>query len=122
MIVFDITKAEKKIVKAVQAQSLPVETDKTVTTGQLARFEDEGILHVVRRLKHSELLYDTKSPMILPGKHQVTGLIFLHYHVSILYTVCSVPIIFAANHSDHLVIQMFLRCSSFCKLNVRLLG
>ena len=52
-------------------------------TGQLARlkpFEDEGILRVGGRLKHSELQYDAKYPMILPGKHQVTRLIVLHYH------------------------------------------
>ena len=58
-------------------------TDKTVLTGQLARlkpFEDEGILRVGGRLKHSELQYDAKYPMILPGKHQVTRLIVLHYH------------------------------------------
>ncbi|XP_015754719.1 PREDICTED: uncharacterized protein LOC107334302 [Acropora digitifera] len=81
--VIDVTEAEKKIVKAVQAQSFPVETDKTVLTGQLARlkpFEDEGILRVGGRLKHSELQYDAKYTMILPGKHQVTRLIVLHYH------------------------------------------
>ncbi|XP_068671229.1 uncharacterized protein [Montipora foliosa] len=81
--VVDVTEAEKKIVKAVQAQSFPVETDKTVLTGQLAQlkpFEDEGILRVGGRLKHSELQYDAKYPMILPGKHQVTRLIVLHYH------------------------------------------
>ncbi|XP_015755924.1 PREDICTED: uncharacterized protein LOC107335413 [Acropora digitifera] len=70
--VVDVTEAEKKIVKAIQAQSFPVETDKTVLTGQLARpFEDEGILRVGGRLKHSELQYDAKYPKILPGKHQV---------------------------------------------------
>ncbi|KAK2548499.1 hypothetical protein P5673_031281 [Acropora cervicornis] len=81
--VVDVTEAEKKIVKAVQAQSFPVETDKMVLTGPLARlkpFEDEGILRVGGRLKHSELQYDAKYPMILPGKHQVTRLIVLHYH------------------------------------------
>ena len=83
MSVVDVTEAEKKIVKAVQAQSFPVETDKTVLTGQLARlkpFQDERILRVGGRLKHSELQYDAKYPMILPGKHQVTRLIVLHYH------------------------------------------
>ena len=51
--------------------------------GQLAGlkpFEDEGILRVGGRLKHSELQYDAKYPMILPGKHHVTRLIVLHYH------------------------------------------
>ena len=52
-------------------------------TGQLDRpkpFEDEGILGDGGRLKHSELHYDVKYPMTLPGKHQVTRLIVLHYH------------------------------------------
>ena len=80
--VVDITEAEK-IVKAIQAESFPVETDKTVLTGQLARlkpFEDKGILRVGGRLKHSELQYNAKYPMILPRKHQVTRLIVLYHH------------------------------------------
>ena len=81
--VVDVTEAEKKIVKAVEARPFPVETDKTVLTSQLARlkpFIDEGILHVGGRLKHSELQYNAKYPMILPGKYQLTRLIVLHYH------------------------------------------
>lgn len=73
----EVTEAAKRIVKAVQAQSFPVEIDKTVTTGRLARlkqFEDEVILGVGERLKHSELQYDAKYPLILPGKHPVTKL------------------------------------------------
>lgn len=81
--VFDVIEAEKKIVQAAQAQSFPVETDKTVITVQLARlkpFEDEGILRVGGRSKHSELQYDAKNPVILPGEHKVTGLIVLRCH------------------------------------------
>jgi len=42
--VVDVTEAKKNIVKPAKTQSFPVETDKTVLTGQLARhkpFEDE---------------------------------------------------------------------------------
>ena len=37
-------------------------------------------MHVGRRLKHSDLKYDAKYPVVLPGKHPVTELIIRHYH------------------------------------------
>ena len=81
--VSEVTEAEKRIVKFVQRQSFPTDIDKSVITGRLARlkpFEEEGILRVGGRLKHSDLQYDAKYPMILLGKHPVTELIILHYH------------------------------------------
>ena len=77
------TEAEKRIVKYVQVQSFPSEVDKTVMTSQLARlkpFKDEEVLRVGGRLKHSDLQYDAKYPIILPGKHPVTAMIIRHYH------------------------------------------
>ena len=81
--VSEVTEAEKRIVKHVQVQSFPSEVDKTVMTSQLARlkpFKDEEVLHVGGRLKHSDLQYDAKYPIILPGKHPVTAMIIPHYH------------------------------------------
>lgn len=37
-------------------------------------------MRVGRRLKHSDLKYDAKYPVVLPGKHPVTELIIRHYH------------------------------------------
>ena len=65
----------KTIVRFVQKQSFPMEVDKPVITSQLTRFkpfEEEGILRVGGRLKHLDLQYDAKYPIILPGKHPVT--------------------------------------------------
>ena len=59
----DLDKAEKKIV---QRQSFP--SDGSTLKGRLARlkpFEEDGILRVGGRLKHSDLQYDAKHPMIL---------------------------------------------------------
>ena len=59
--VSEVTEAEKRIVKFVQKRSFPVEVDKSVIIGQLARlkpFEEEGILRVGGRLKHSDWHYD----------------------------------------------------------------
>ena len=81
--VSEVSEAEKRIVKYVQVQSFPCEVDKTMMTGQLARlkpFKDEGILRVGGRLKHSNLQYDAKYPMILPAQHPVTEMIIRYYH------------------------------------------
>ena len=43
----EVTEAEKRIVKFAQRHSFPIDMDKSVITGQLARlksFEEEGIL------------------------------------------------------------------------------
>ena len=48
----------KTIVRFLQKQSFPMKIDKPVITSQLARlkpFEEEGILRVGGRLKHSDL-------------------------------------------------------------------
>ena len=79
--VLDLDKADKLIVKVVQRQSFSI--DESLLKGRFARlkpFNDEGILRVGGRLKHSDLPYDAKHPMILPGKHPVSELIIRHYH------------------------------------------
>ena len=75
--------AEKRILKFVQVQSFPSEVDKNPMTGQLGRpkpFKDEEVLCVGGRLKHSDLKYDAKYPMILPSKHPVTEMIIRRHH------------------------------------------
>ena len=45
----EVTEAEKRIVKVVQRHSFPIDIDKSVITGRLARlkpFEEKGILYV----------------------------------------------------------------------------
>ena len=79
--VLDLDKADKMIVKAVQRQSFS--SDESLLKGRLTRlkpFDDDEILRVGGRLKHSNLLYSAKHPMIMPGKHPVSELIIRHYH------------------------------------------
>ena len=81
LLVLDLGKAEKKIVKIVQRQSFP--NDESTLKGRLARlkpFEEDGILRVGGRLKYSDLQYGAKHPMILPEKHPISELIIRHYH------------------------------------------
>ena len=78
--VSEVTEAEKRIVKFVQRQSFHTDIDKSVITGRLKPFKEEGILRVEGRLKYSYLQEDAKYSMILLGKHPVTELIIRHYH------------------------------------------
>ena len=76
-----LDKAEKKIGTIAQRQSFL--DDESTLKGRIARlkpFEEDGILLVEGRLKHSDLQYDAKHPMILPEKHPISQLIIRHYH------------------------------------------
>ena len=48
---------------------------------KLKPFVQDRILRVGGRLKHSDLVFDAKHPMIMPGEHHVTQKIILHYHI-----------------------------------------
>ena len=48
---------------------------------KLKPFLNDGVLRVGGRLDRADLNYDAKHPMILPGKHRVTEMIILHYHL-----------------------------------------
>ena len=83
--VLELDVSEKMIVKFVQKQSFASETEELVMKSRLARlrpFMDQDIIRVGGRLKHSDLQYDAKHPMILPRKHPVSELIVRHYHQS----------------------------------------
>ena len=83
--VLELDVSEKVIVKFVQKQSFASEAEESVMKSRLARprpFKDEDIIRVGGCLKHSELQYDAKHPMILPRKHPVSELIVRHYHQS----------------------------------------
>lgn len=88
--VSDVHAARRQIVNVMQRESFPEEfkfasspTKSVRRKGKLAAlkpFVAKGILHVGGRLNHSELPYDAKHPMILPGKHRVAELFILHIH------------------------------------------
>lgn len=47
---------------------------------------EQGLLRVGGRIKHSNMPYNSKHPYILPKKHIFTNLIIWHYHVLNLHT------------------------------------
>lgn len=47
--------------------------------------DDEGILRVGGRLKHSVLSEEVKHPILLPASHHFTMLIIIHYHKKLFH-------------------------------------
>ena len=70
--------------KNVQYQAFPEEFASPDSSksplAKLKPFLNEGLLRVGGRLDRTDLEYDAKHPMILPGKHRVTEMVVLHYH------------------------------------------
>lgn len=83
LLIYDVDKVEKKIVKFVQEQLFVDEKSEIVIKGRLVRFklfEDEGIICVGGRLNYLSLLYDVKYLMILLVKYFVFELIICYYY------------------------------------------
>lgn len=81
----DLEEAERRIVKNVQSQAFPEEFSRPDSgKGPLAKlkpFVSNGVLRVGGRLDRAHLHYDAKHPVILPGKHCITEMVILHYHL-----------------------------------------
>ena len=82
----ELEEAEKNIVRNVQHQTYPeeycnLESSKGPLT-KLKPFMKERLLRVGGPLNRSDLDYNAKHPMILPGKHWVTEMIILYYHLA----------------------------------------
>ena len=71
--------------KNVQSQAFPEEFSRPDSgKGPLAKlkpFVSNGVLRVGGRLDRAHLHYDAKHPVILPGKHCITEMVILHYHL-----------------------------------------
>ena len=84
--IIELEEAEEIIVRNVQCQTYPVEyCNLESSKGPLAKlkpFMKERLLRVGGRLNRSDLDYNAKHPMILPGKHRVTEMIILYYHLA----------------------------------------
>lgn len=82
--VSDLEEAERRIVRNVQTQAFPEEfcdpESRKSPLVKLKPFVKEGLLRVGGRLNRSDLDYDAKHPMVLPGKHRITEMIILSYH------------------------------------------
>jgi len=91
----ELQRAEKFIIKAVQADEFSdeihqLQTEKTVNPtnklSQLNPFLDEdGLLCVGGRLANANLPFRVKHPYILPKSHSVTSLIVRFYHIKYLH-------------------------------------
>ena len=93
--VSEVINAESVIVKAVQHDAFPVElalvgrktprdqkkcVPRSSPIRNLNPFVAEGILRVGGRLENAPISFQTKPPVILPSKHQVTNLIIQNCH------------------------------------------
>ena len=82
----ELEEAEKIIVRNIQHQTYPEEyCNLESSKGPLAKlkpFMKERLLRVRGQLNQSELDYNAKRPMILPGKHRITDMITLYYHLA----------------------------------------
>ena len=84
----DQATAKEKILQCVQQESFSKEISTIKSSpkfkgnglAKLKPFLHNGILRVGGRLKYSDLEFDTKHPIIIPGKHHVTEKIIYHYH------------------------------------------
>ncbi|XP_028416431.1 uncharacterized protein LOC114540495 [Dendronephthya gigantea] len=88
--VLDQTRAKEIIVRHVQCQAFSAEifdnessstSRKGSRLSKLKPFVQDCILRVGGRLKHSDLAFYAKHPIIMPGKHHVTKKIILYYHI-----------------------------------------
>ena len=74
-------RAERLIIKAVQAKEFKDSCKKSSSLHQLDPFVDsDGILRVGGRLRRASLTDSNKFPVILPRKSHISNLIIKHYH------------------------------------------
>lgn len=89
----EISSAKLRIFKLIQDSSFKDEI-KALKSGtqcslRLARLspyiDDNGIIRVGGRLKHSNLTQDAKHPIVLPKSHNTVKLLIMHYHLKYLH-------------------------------------
>ena len=90
----DLSLAELYVLKCIQALFFSKEIEQ-VRKGQACRpdirklqpfLDGNGLLRVGGRLKHSELEFDHKFPILLPKSHHIIDLLIRHYHEKNLHT------------------------------------
>lgn len=47
--------------------------------------DNDGLIRVGGRIKHSRASYSVKHPLLMPGKHSVTQLLIRHFHINRLH-------------------------------------
>lgn len=93
--VFELDQAEKTIIKLVQKEAFPQELACLQNNQAINRnskllaldpfLNKEDLICVGGRLRHAEMSERAKHPIVLPGKHRVTRLIFKAEHIRLLH-------------------------------------
>ncbi|GFT58776.1 integrase catalytic domain-containing protein [Trichonephila clavipes] len=95
----DIDQAETKLIRMVQEQVFLAEIKSLQNKGVVSPnsklrnlnpfIDSDGLLRVGGRLSNSDLPYVNKHPAILPGNHNLTVQIIVHFHRKNLHTAAS---------------------------------
>ncbi|GFX18273.1 integrase catalytic domain-containing protein [Trichonephila clavipes] len=95
----DIDQAETKLIRMVQEQVFLAEIKSLQSKGVVSPnsklrnlnpfIDSDGLLRVGGRLTNSDLPYVNKHPAILPGNHNLTVQIIVHFHRKNLHTGAS---------------------------------
>ncbi|GFT55901.1 integrase catalytic domain-containing protein [Trichonephila clavipes] len=95
----DIDQAETKLIRMVQEQVFLAEIKSLQSKGVISPnsklrnlnpfIDSDGLLRVGGRLSNSDLPYVNKHPAILPGNHNLTVQIIVHFHRKNLHTGAS---------------------------------
>ncbi|GFU55148.1 integrase catalytic domain-containing protein [Trichonephila clavipes] len=95
----DIDQAETKLIRMVQEQVFLAEIKSLQSKGDVSPnsklrnlnpfIDSDGLLRVGGRLSNSDIPYVNKHPAILPGNHNLTVQIILHFHRKNLHTGAS---------------------------------
>ncbi|GFX11130.1 integrase catalytic domain-containing protein [Trichonephila clavipes] len=95
----DIDQAETKLIRMVQEQVFLAEIKSLQSKGVVSPnnklrnlnpfIDSDGLLRVGGRLSNSDLPYVNKHPAILPGNHNLTVQIIVHFHRKNLHTGAS---------------------------------
>lgn len=90
----DLNFAEVTIIKALQMQYFTDEIKKLTAGKQSSSainklmpfLDNDGLIRVGGRLRHTDLTYDQQHPILLPRKHHVIELLVTHYHHKYCHT------------------------------------
>ncbi|XP_029055232.2 uncharacterized protein LOC114882514 [Osmia bicornis bicornis] len=92
LVISEIQEAHLRIIRLVQLESFPTELNNLENGKSVNRksrlsnlnpfIDDKGLIRVGSRLKHAQLRYNLKYPIVLPHKHHITELIIRQVHIN----------------------------------------
>ncbi|GFW94256.1 integrase catalytic domain-containing protein [Trichonephila clavipes] len=120
----DIDQAETKLIRMVQEQVFLAEIKSLQSKGVVSPnsklrnlnpfIDSDGLLRVGGRLSNSDLNYVNKHPVILPGNHNLTVQIIVHFHRKNLHTGASSLLHYLMGNlpRDRVVLDYPFNCSA----------